>query len=363
MIQLPAIRHRFRALRTPQDRMRHLAMVLGLSAKAKNRLEWFIWFQTKGKSSVALTCRHFGIPKKTWYKWAKRFDPLNLKLLEDRPKAPKNKRRREITYVQKSRVLELRCRFLRYGKVKIAQRYAEEHGETISVWKVQKVIEDSKLYYHPAKCARTAAKRKRFGQRKRITELKLKHRTGFLFRLDSVVRYWQGTKRYILTAVDTNSRLAFAHMYTSHSSRGAADFLKRLHALVDGKIENLQTDNGSEFHKHFEEAAKELKINHYWSRAKTPKDNAQCERFNRTLNEEFIQMGNMITDPKVFNRNLTEWLVEYNFRRPHQSLGYVSPINFIYKHERLLPMYPSSTDPCPIANLVISSAQRFDSHF
>jgi hypothetical protein len=36
----------------------------------------------------------------------------------------------------------------------------------------------------------------------------------------------------------------------------------------------------------------------------------------------------------------TECLVEYNFRRPHRSLGYRSPNNFIYKHQRLLPMYP-----------------------
>jgi transposase InsO family protein len=55
-------------------------------------------------------------------------------------------------------------------------------------------------------------------------------------------------------------------------------------------------------------------------------------------------MGNMTTETTEFNRRLTEWLIEYNFRRPHQSLGYLSPINFIYRHQRLLPMYPSSTD-------------------
>jgi transposase InsO family protein len=134
-------------------------------------------------------------------------------------------------------------------------------------------------------------------------------------------------------------------MYTGHSSRTSADFLKRLHYLVDGKIENVQTDNGSEFHGEFEEKLKELKIPHYWSRVHTPKDNAANERFNRTLNEEFIQMGNMLVDSQEFNRRLTEWLVEYNFRRPHQTLGYLSPINFIYRKEHLLPTYPSSTRP------------------
>ena len=204
-------------------------------------------------------------------------------------------------------------------------------------------IEQTGLYYHPKKNARTQAKRRRASAKKRITELRLTKRTGFLFRIDSVVRYWAGTKRYILTAVDNVSKLAFAHMYTTHSSRAAADFLRRLHALVEGKIENVQTDNGSEFHQAFERAIQELKLNHVWSRVRTPKDNAANERFNRTLEEEFIQLGNATPEPQEFNRRLTEWLVEYNFKRPHQALGYLSPINFIYRYDRLLPMYPSST--------------------
>jgi len=320
-----------------------MAVAAGLSPSARARLEWFIWHETKGNRDVALTCRHFGIPKKTWYKWVKRFDPIHPRLLEDRPRAPKNRRRRDITHLQTARILEIRRSHLRYGKEKIARIYADRHGETISSWKVQKVIESSHLYYHPARNRRTQAKRKRSGAKRRISMLKLKSRNGFLFRLDTVVRYWNGTKRYILTAVDSTSRLAFAHAYTSHSSRSAADFLRRLHSLTEGRIENVQTDNGSEFHKDFDKASNDLGISHYWSRVKTPKDNAPCERFNRTLSEEFIQMGNAVTDTVEFNRRLTEWLVEYNFRRPHQALDYMSPINFIYKHERLLPMYPSST--------------------
>ncbi|MBI4209443.1 MAG: transposase, partial [Deltaproteobacteria bacterium] len=39
----------------------------------------------------------------------------------------------------------------------------------------------------------------------------------------------------------------------------------------------------------------------------------------------------------------TEWLIEYNFHRPHQALGYQTPIAFHYQHHKVLPMYPSST--------------------
>ena len=158
-----------------------------------------------------------------------------------------------------------------------------------------------------------------------------------------MVRHWNGTKRYILTAIDRHTKIAFARMYTSHSSFSARDFLHRLHLLLDGKIENVQTDNGSEFHRYFENACEALNLQHYWSRVRTPKDNAVNERFNRTLQEEFLGLGNMVTDTGEFNRRLTEWLVEYNFRRPHQALNYLPPISFIFKYHKVLPMYPSST--------------------
>ncbi|PJA11066.1 hypothetical protein COX67_01680, partial [Candidatus Falkowbacteria bacterium CG_4_10_14_0_2_um_filter_36_22] len=42
------------------------------------------------------------------------------------------------------------------------------------------------------------------------------------------------------------------------------------------------------------------------------------------------------------NHNLTEWLIEYNFKRPHQSLNYQTPLKF----SKVLPMYSSCTYSC-----------------
>jgi transposase InsO family protein len=214
---------------------------------------------------------------------------------------------------------------------------------TISAWKIQCIIKASGLYYEPAKQARINRKRSIARTRKKITELKRKPISGFLLCLDTVVRYWNGKKRYILTAIDRHTKIAFARMYSTHSSLSAQDFLRRLHLLLDGKIENIQTDNGSEFHLHFDQACQRLGLEHYWSRVKTPKDNAVNERFNRTPQDEFLSLGNMTADTVEFNRRLTEWLIEYNFHRPHQALNYLPPINFTFKYHKVLPMYPSST--------------------
>jgi len=131
-------------------------------------------------------------------------------------------------------------------------------------------------------------------------------------------------------------------MYRHANSYNSADFLNRLMYLTNGKIENIQTDNGSEFEKHFRHSCEKLNLKRYHSRPRTPKDNPVVERFNRTLRNEFIDLGNFNPDVVQFNRNLTEWLIEYNFYRPHNSLNNETPI----KMTKVSPMYPSGTLSC-----------------
>lgn len=339
------IRRKPRILLSKYERWRRMAKAMNLSKETCRRLEWFIWHESQVKKDVSLTCRHFGIARKTFYKWHNRFDETNLRTIETKTSTPHTFRKKEYTYEQYCRVVTLRRIHIRYGKMKLLSLYQEEYpkDEAITSWKIQCIIEKSGIYYHPQKQARINKKRQRSVNRKKITDLKAKRVRGFLLCLDTVVRYWQGRKRYVFTAIDRYSKVTFARMYNTHSSSCATDFLCRLYYLLDGKIENIQTDNGSEFHKHFDEACRKLKIPHYYSRVKTPKDNAVNERFNRTLQEEFIQMGNMTDNTVLFNERLTEWLVEYNFKRPHQSLGYIPPMNFHFKYHKVLPTYPSST--------------------
>jgi len=340
-----------------------MADALLLSKEARQRLEWILWYQSKGELNATKTCRHFGIARKTFYVWLNRFDEKNLRLLEDGSRAPKQTRQKEYTSLQYKRVVALREKRIRYGKMKLLTLYQEMYPEDtdISSWKVQCIIEKRGLYYNAKKQGNVNRKRKRSVKRKKITDLKQKPVSGFLLCLDTIVVYWMSQKRYILTAIDKHSKVAFARMYTTHSSSSSRDFLYRLHYLLNGKIENIQTDNGSEFHKYFDQTCEQLNIPHYWSRTRTPKDNAVNERFNRTLQEEFVQLGHMTNNITIFNKNLTEWLVEYNFQRPHQTLGYMPPMNFQYKYYKVLPMCPSSTNDCLLCVSVLSfsSYERF----
>ena len=312
-----------------------------LSKLAKQRLKWMDYYRRCG--NAAKTCRYFGISRKTFHKWHKLYHPQDLTTLEEKSRRPKKLRQWQVTREEESRIKALRKKYIRYGKEKLKVIYQREYHQAISSWKIQRVIEKNQLYYSPVKNYRQQAKRRRNQPKKRITELSREKRTGFLIALDTIVIYAYGQKRYILTGIDTHAKIAFARMYPGHGSYYAADFLKRIHYLLDGRIENIQTDNGSEFAKYFELAAQQLHLSHYYSRVKTPKDNAFDERFNRTLQDEFMALGHLTSDCAIFNKELTEWLIEYNFHRPHQTLNYLTPIQFTNQYLKVLPMYPSST--------------------
>jgi transposase InsO family protein len=339
-------RRRLEYLQVPfnkHENWRKQAKFLCLSKEAKNRLEWIIFYEAKAKKNTLLTCRHFAIAPKTFYKWKNRFDEKNLRTLESQSKAPISTRQREITRTEESRVVALRKDHIMWGKMKLQRVYLNTYGEKISSWKIQYTIVKHKLYPNPMKNEKLKQKRKRNQSKKRITELKRQPFPGFLIALDAMVIYRNNTKRYILTAIDVFGKIAFARMYTTKSSRNAADFLCRMFYLLDASFLNALHDNGSEFHKEFIAACKHLGIEQYWSRVRTPTDNPVDERFNGTLRREFLQQGNFHPDPVVFNRNLTKWLIEYTFIRPHQTLGYETPWEFTSRHPQVLPMYPSRT--------------------
>jgi len=72
----------------------------------------------------------------------------------------------------------------------------------------------------------------------------------------------------------------------------------------------------------------------------------------------WLYNSNLSLDPEELNPRLTEWLVEYNFNRPHQSLAYLTPVEYIEKelakiHSPLLPMWSASTTHIIIMSAVV----------
>ena len=74
--------------------------------------------------------------------------------------------------------------------------------------------------------------------------------------------------------------------------------------------------------------------------------NAHAERFNRTLQESFVDDHEdlLFTDLALFNRTPAEWLVFTNTERPHQGLDQQSPRSFLFHHQPECQRWGTCTD-------------------
>ena len=73
-------------------RLRGVSEAIGLSSKAKEKLEWIIFYQTVGEKNVVATASYFGTTRKTLHKWLRGFNERNLRSLEEKSRAPIQKR-------------------------------------------------------------------------------------------------------------------------------------------------------------------------------------------------------------------------------------------------------------------------------
>lgn len=155
---------------------------------------------------------------------------------------------------------------------------------------------------------------------------------GHCVAFDTFEEHINGSRRYVITFVDLYTRFGFALGTTSHASLAASEFFEIVRKIFPFPFAYVLTDNGSEFKKHFGEAIRSLHLTHYKTRPKTPKQNAHCERFNRTVQEEYANYhrGELLVDIPAFNRGLAEWSLWYNTKRVHFAFdNKLSPMQFM----------------------------------
>ena len=160
---------------------------------------------------------------------------------------------------------------------------------------------------------------------------------GHCIGLDTVEKFLNGRRRYLITAEDLFGRFSFAWGASSHASLAAREFFERFRQLFPFPVTFVLTDNGSEWKKHFAAALLALQITHYHTYPKTPKMNAHVERFNRTIQDEFLDfhLSLLFGDLDRFNSKLMDWLIWYNTKRVHWAFGnQLSPVGFLVSWEQ-----------------------------
>lgn len=300
-----------------------------ITEQAKNRCRILAFWEKHGTEA---TTEAFSMSKRTLFRWQEALRRSKGKLdgLNAKSTAPNRRNSRIIPKSLEEDIIRLRTSHPRLGKNKLFPLLVSL-GHEVSISTIGRILSDLKRQGKlpdPRKISlsgNTGILREK-SQKKR--KKKQRRPRGYrVLEVDTVTRFIHGVKRYVVTGIDTETRTAFAACYTNHGSHSAADFLKKALQVLPCCPKHIQTDNGSEFALHFDRACEQLNLTRYHTYPRSPKMNAHIERFNRTLDEEFLVWNKslMRDDVSSFNDKLIDWLLWYNGERPHFSLGQKPP--------------------------------------
>jgi len=136
---------------------------------------------------------------------------------------------------------------------------------------------------------------------------------------------------YQQTYVDTYAKVAFAKLYSTKTPIAAADLLndRVLPFYAEHEVDLLRilTDRGTEYCGKVEQHEYQLylavnDIEHTKTKAQSPQTNGICERFHKTILNEFYQVAfrkKIYTTMEELQTDLDAWIDTYNYQRTHQG--------------------------------------------
>lgn len=312
-----------------------------ITQKAKHKARVLKFWQKYG---VVATKEAFDVGRSTLFLWQKQLREGRGKLeaLNESSTTPHQKRQREWPPAVIAEIHRLREQHPNLGKNKIypllRQLTQESKLPCPAASTIGRIIADApdKMRLCPQKVRHngTIVQKKRAKKLRKPKDFKATY-PGHCGSFDTIERFVHGCRRYIITFTDLYSRFSFAWSTTSHASKAAQEVLDLITMVFPHPLHHVLTDNGSEFMKHFDQALRDRHTTHWHTYPKTPKMNAHVERFNRTIQEEFIDYhDNLLLEPKRFNSKLMDYLLWYNTERPHYAFNnQQSPVQFLMSQE------------------------------
>lgn len=321
-----------------------------LTDKAKHKIRVLVFWEKHGLEAALDAFPH---KRSALFEWKRILKENNgrLESLNEKSRCPKNKRksdwnpeivqfienlRKEHPRLGKDKIKPLLDKYFNTQPIKIES--ASTVGRIIAYLKEKERIPTGRKLSLSARTGKLIEKSRI--KRKKIRRKDYNPETaGDLLQVDTIVKFINGIKRYVITAIDLKSEFGFAYGYRNHSSQSTADFFGKLQEVAPFDIKRIQTDNGSEFDHHFRDYAEKQNIVHFHNYPKCPRMNAYIERFNRTLQEEFIDFykETLSRDLDDFNEKLIQWLLWYNTERPHWTLKQTPPMQYILNNLIMTP--------------------------
>lgn len=272
----------------------------------------------------------FGVKRSTYFLWKQKLKRSlgMLSSLVPLSTKPKHTRKMQTDPRAIEFIRQLREQYGRVGKEKLKillDAYCQEEGiSPLKASTIGKVVKRHHFFF----AGKRVYRKRRSGvlRAKRAPQEKI---PGY-FEMDTVIVRVAGETVVFITAIDVVTKYAACLCASTPTSLRAKQLLIHLEQTYRFPLRMIQTDNGSEFLGEFETYCQEQQITHVFTYPRSPKINGGVERFNRTIQEEFIERCNYLLEgPQIVTDHLMKYLNWYNEVRPHHSLGLQSPNQYI----------------------------------
>jgi transposase InsO family protein len=300
----------------------------------------------KQLSNVSQACQIMGYSRDSFYRFKELYEVGGEAALQELSRRKPNPKNRVAEHIEKA-VVDLAFELPAYGQ-KRASNELRKRGISISPGGVRSIwlrhdLETFKkrLKALEAKAAQEnliltedqlAALEKAKEEKEAHGEIETNH-PGYLGSQDT---YYVGTIKgvgriYQQTFIDTYCKVAQAKLYLSKDALTAAELLNdRVLPMYEAhqiRLLRILTDRGTEYGGRQKDHPYQLylaieDIDHTRTKTRSPQTNGICERFHRTIQDEFYAIAfrkKIYRSLEELQQDLDEWLEWYNKERTHSG--------------------------------------------
>jgi transposase InsO family protein len=294
---------------------------------ARIRLGWFRKAEELG--SVVDACNFYGVPRRTFYYWRKRWLASGklLTSLYDQPRTPKSHPADANTETV-SLVFQLRWG-MGYGEDALARVLERDYGITISGHGVGNILRRAGVL---------EKRKKKVRKGRRLSDRQ--YYPGEVGQMD--VKHWK-RKGYQYDLIDCATRIKYKRIYPGYDPQTTVDFLEHATRFFAPAFVfvGIQTDNGTEFsYDHLPQVKPETKaapelwlaahnITHLRIPPSSPHLNGRIERPHGVDKYRYKRLTTNSHELQELREFTVEDCLDYNFYRPHSMLRMLTPVEYL----------------------------------